>query len=52
MKMILLEMIGITGAASLIGYMYIKKHPEKLQQMKENLKEMSCILYNKLDSED
>ena len=48
----LLEMVGVAGAMTIIGYMYMKKHPEKLQEMKDNVKEMSRILYNKLDTED
>ena len=52
MKMMLLEMVGIASAVTILGYMYMKKHPEKVQEMKDNMKEMSLMLYNKLDTED
>lgn len=52
MKMMMLELCGAIGAASLLGYMYFKRNPEKMKEMKNSIKEMSRMVYNKLDTED
>lgn len=52
MKKIMLDTAIIAGAMSIAGIMYMKKHPEKLENMKESIKEMSRTIYNKLDTED
>lgn len=52
MKMMLIETLALTGAMSLIGYMYMKKHPEKMEKVKESIKDMSRTIYNKLDNEN
>ena len=52
MKMMAMEVLGFIGGASILGYMYLKKHPEKMTQMKDQIKEMSRMIYNKLDTED
>ena len=52
MKMMFLETIGIIGGMSILGYMYLKKHPEEKKKMKKNIKEISRTVYNKLDMED
>jgi len=52
MKMMMLEAVGLIGGMTILGYMYMKKHPEKVKEMKESIKEMSRQVYNKLDTED
>ena len=51
MKMMSMKMLGIIGGMGVMGYMYLKKHPEKLKMMREMGKEASKMLYNKLDDE-
>lgn len=52
MKKLMIDTAVVIGAMSLAGMMYIKKHPEKVDSMKESLKEMTRTIYNKLDTED
>lgn len=52
MKKMMLDTALITGVMSLAGIMYLKMHPEKVDCMKETIKEMSRTIYNKLDTED
>ena len=52
MKMMMMEAIGLLGGMTIVGYMYLKKHPEKIKEMKCQVKEMSRMIYNKLDTED
>lgn len=50
MKM-LMKMAAVMGGAGVVGYMYLKKHPEKVQMMKCAAKDASRALYNKLEEE-
>lgn len=43
------KMMAIMAGMSIMGYMYLKKHPEKVEMMKEMGKEASRAMYNKLD---
>lgn len=52
MKMMMIECMALIGGASILGYMYMKKNPEKVKKMKNEIKEMSRMVYNKLDTED
>ena len=45
------KMMALMAGVSVMGYMYLKKHPEKIQMMKEMGKEASRAMYNKLDDE-
>ena len=51
MNMMSMKMMAIIAGMGMIGYMYLKKHPEKMQMMKEAGKEASRMMYNKLDDE-
>ena len=52
MKMMSMKMMAMMMAGmSIMGYMYLKKHPEKIQMMKDMGKEASKMMYNKLDNE-
>lgn len=51
MKMMSMKMMAIMTSMGVMGYMYFKKHPEKVQMMKELGKEASRMMYNKLDDE-
>ena len=51
MKMLPMKTMAIMTGMGVMGYMYFKKHPEKVQMMKELGKEASRMMYNKLDSE-
>jgi 23S rRNA maturation mini-RNase III len=50
MKMMSKMAMMFTGTG-ILGYMYLKKHPEKIQMLKDTVKDASKNLYNKLDSE-
>ena len=50
MKM-LMKMAAIVGGAGAVGYMYFKKHPEKVAQMKMMLQDVSQLVSDKLDEE-
>jgi len=50
MKM-LIKMAAIVGGAGAVGYMYLKKHPEKIEQMKMMLLDASQMVANNLDEE-
>ena len=51
MKMLSMKAMAIMTGMGVMGYMYLKKHPEKVQMMKDLGKEASRVMYNKLDSE-
>lgn len=51
MKMMTMKMVAMMAGMGMFGYMYLKKHPEKVQMMKDMGKEASRMMYNKLDSE-
>jgi 23S rRNA maturation mini-RNase III len=44
-------MATMFGGMGIIGYMYLKKHPEKVQMMKDMAKDATKTIYNKLDSD-
>lgn len=50
MKM-LMKMAAVIGGMGAIGYMYFKKHPEKVEMMKSACKDASKMIYNKLEEE-
>ena len=52
MKMMMMECAALIGGATILGYMYMKKNPEKVQKMKNDIKEMSKMVYEKLEAED
>ena len=43
------KMMAIFGGIGIFSYMYLKKHPEKLDKMREVGMEASQMMYNKLD---
>ena len=47
----MMKMMAFLGGGGLLGYMYLKKHPEKLEMMRELGKEASRKMYNKFDTE-
>lgn len=47
----LIKMAAIASGAGVVGYMYLKKHPEKVEMMKNAAKDASKMIYNKLDEE-
>ena len=47
----MVKMMMLLGASGIIGWMYLQKHPEKIQQMKELGKDASRKMYNSLDTE-
>ncbi len=51
MKMMSMKMMALMTGMGVMGYLYFKKHPEKVQMMKEFGKEASRMMYNKLDDE-
>jgi len=51
MKKTLLKTAALVGGASAVGYMYLKKHPEKVAKMKSAFKDASRMVYNKMDNE-
>ena len=51
MKKMLMKSAAIAGGAGVVGYMYLKKHPEKIAMMKSAAKDASRTIYNKLDDE-
>ena len=52
MKMMCMEALAFMGGMALVGYWYMKMHPEKMKEMKEMGKELSRMIYIKLDEED
>lgn len=47
----MMKMMAFLGGGGLLGYMYLKMHPEKVQMMKDMGKEASRKMYNKFDTE-
>lgn len=52
MKKLMIDTLVVMGTLTFAGMMYVKKHPEKIENMKERVKDMSRTIYNKLDEED
>ena len=52
MKMMSMKAMAIMTGMGVMGYMYFKKHPEKIQMMKELGKEASRKMYNALDTDE
>ena len=48
---LMMKMMMILGGGGLLGFMYLKKHPEKVEMMKNLGKEASRKMYNQLDTE-
>ena len=50
MKIISMKMMAMMMAGmGMIGYMYLKKHPEKMQMMKDMGKDISQMMNDKTD---
>ncbi len=47
----MMKMMTFFGGMGIMGYLYFKKHPEKVNMMKQMGKEMSRKMYNYLDNE-
>ncbi len=47
----IIKMAAVASGAGVVGYMYLKKHPEKVAKMKSAAKDASRAIYNKLDGE-
>lgn len=43
-------MMAMMGGLGIMGYMYFKKHPEKMSKMREMMMEANRMMYNKLDN--
>lgn len=52
MKKLMIDSLVVIGMTSLAGMVYIKKHPEKIEYMKDKMKDLTRTIYNKLDTED
>lgn len=52
MKFMMSKMALIMGGMGVIGYMYLKMHPELLDYMREVGKDASRKMYNMLDKEE
>ena len=52
MKMKFTTMAAFLGGMSVMGYMYLKMHPEKVQMMKDMGKEASRKMYNMFDEDE
>ncbi len=48
----MMKMMTFFGGVGIMGYMYLKKHPEKVSMMKQMGKEMTRKMYNYLDHEN
>lgn len=46
-----MKMTMMVGGAGLLGYWYLKKHPEKVKMLKEMGKAASHMMNDKLDTE-
>ena len=49
MKMMSMKMMAILGGMGLMGFYYLKSHPEMKDKMREMGKEASRMMYQKLD---
>lgn len=52
MKMMSMKMMAFMAGMGAMGYMYLKKHPEKVEMMREMGKEASRKMYNALDTDE
>lgn len=43
-------MMAMMGGLGIFGYMYLKKHPDKMNKMREIMMEANRMMYNKLDN--
>lgn len=48
---LMMKMMMILGGGGLLGFLYLKKHPEKVEMMKQLGKEASRKMYNSIDVE-
>lgn len=51
MNMMSMKMMAIFAGMGIVGYMYMKKHPEMIKKMKIMGKEEARKMYNLLDEE-
>lgn len=51
MKMMSMKMMAILGGMGLMGFYYLKNHPEMKDKMREMGKEASRMMYQKLDND-
>ncbi len=49
--MMTMKVMALIGGMSVAGYMYFKKHPEKIQQLKEIGKDASYKMFVMLNEE-
>lgn len=49
MKMMLLKTGMLIGGAGVLGYMYLKKHPEVVCKAKQTIKDTSKKVYDMMD---
>lgn len=49
MKMMILKTGILIGGAGVLGYMYLKKHPEVVCQCKQTIKDTSKKVYDMMD---
>ena len=51
MKMMTMKAMCLIGGMSVIGYMYLEKHPEIVKMMKDMIKNTSRKIYNMMEEE-
>lgn len=51
MKMMTMKAMILLGGMSFLGYMYLKKHPESINMMKDMIKTTSRNVYNMMEEE-
>ena len=51
MKMMTMKMFALLGGMGMMGYMWLKKHPEKMEKMREMGKDVSRKMYDMFDEE-
>lgn len=51
MKMMMMKIAALVGGMGVMGYLYLKKHPEKIEMMREVGKDVSRKMYNVFDME-
>ena len=51
MKIMLLKTVMILGGGGVLGYMYLKKHPEVICNAKQTIKNTSKKIYDMMECE-
>ena len=47
-----MKLVGGISGIGLMGYWYLKTHPDMIYQMKRAMKETSRMIYNQIDCDD